>query len=378
MDPSSVIPTPRSVEIAITGRCNLACQYCFYADEMQARRDLPVQIWLDFFARLGLLGVMDVTLTGGEVFTRQDIFQLIDGLIENRMRYKLLTNGTLITSKTIKQFETGKRRIRLDSIQVSIDGSSAIVHDQSRPNSFDRSIRGLRLLKQAGFPVTVRVTVNRHNVANLEEITVLLLEDIGVANFSTNEAFPCGAANREDAQIVLTPSLREQAMLALDDLAARYPGRINALAGPQVFARELHRIDQLQSQGCHEIAGRGRLSACNGVFSKIAVMHDGMVTPCLMLSSIQLGNIQKDDFGALWTGHPVLQSLRQRQAISLNSLDTCNDCRLIGFCTGGCPAGALVYYGQLNVRNPYDCIRVLKGEDPFVQLENPGVTHANR
>ena len=82
--------SPKHVDIAITGKCNLACQYCFYADEMVAHTDLPTERWLSFFEELGRFGVMTVCLTGGEVFTRPDLFELIDGIIANRMRYSLL------------------------------------------------------------------------------------------------------------------------------------------------------------------------------------------------------------------------------------------------------------------------------------------------
>jgi len=62
---NGLMPTPRSVNIAITGRCNLRCKYCFYADEMTALTDLPTERWLAFFDELGRLGVMDVCLTAG-------------------------------------------------------------------------------------------------------------------------------------------------------------------------------------------------------------------------------------------------------------------------------------------------------------------------
>ncbi|MCK5055840.1 MAG: hypothetical protein KAT34_04245, partial [Candidatus Aminicenantes bacterium] len=81
--------TPESVSIAITGRCNLKCSYCFYSNEMTALGDLSTADWLDFFKELGRIGVMDATLSGGEAFTRPDLFGLIDGIIANRMRYSI-------------------------------------------------------------------------------------------------------------------------------------------------------------------------------------------------------------------------------------------------------------------------------------------------
>jgi len=52
---------------------------------------------------------MRVTLTGGEALSRPDFFKLVDGIIENRMRYSILSNGTLVTERTLAEFEKGKR-----------------------------------------------------------------------------------------------------------------------------------------------------------------------------------------------------------------------------------------------------------------------------
>ncbi|NIN95356.1 MAG: radical SAM protein, partial [Anaerolineae bacterium] len=195
--------------------------------------DLPTERWLAFFEELGRLGVMDVTLTGGEAFTRPDLFDLIDGVIANRMRYSILSNGTVIDEKVLAQFEIGKRRLRLDYIQISIDGSRAEIHDKSRPNSFRRAMRGLGLLKEAQFPVAVRVTINRHNPHDLENIARLLLDEIGLPSFTTNEAALIGAGCQNQGQISLTSAEELEAMETLKRLSERYPGHLKAQAGPQ-------------------------------------------------------------------------------------------------------------------------------------------------
>ncbi len=51
--PKGVAQAPQSVDLALTGRCNLSCKYCFYADSMTTRLDLPAERWLDFFSELG-------------------------------------------------------------------------------------------------------------------------------------------------------------------------------------------------------------------------------------------------------------------------------------------------------------------------------------
>lgn len=356
-----VMGAPASVDIAITGRCNLACRYCFYADEMVALRDLPEARWLALFEELGRLAVQRVTLTGGEIFTRADLFELLDGVIASRMRYSLLTNGTLITEAVLARFTEGRRRQRLDSIQVSIDGSRAEVHDRSRPESFSRALRGLRLLHEAGFPVTVRVTVNRHNVDDLEAIAALLLEDVGLSGFSTNEAFGCGATAR-DAAVMLSPAQRAQAMATLARLAERYPGRIGASAGPLAYAREFERIDAAMARGETGFAGRGTLCGCGGMWSKLAVLHDGTWVPCHNLSALALGRIGEDAMQDVWLRHPLMQRLRARHRISLARFASCRACVYRGFCTGGCPGGAVFETGEVDAPNLATCALRLRGE----------------
>jgi len=40
-----------------------------------------------------------------------------------------------------------------------------------------------------------------------------------------------------------------------------------------------------------------------------------------------------------------------------------------GFCTGGCPGGALFLNHDFNTRNPMDCYRILTGEETYPPSE---------
>jgi len=365
MGEQRIISTPKHVDIAITGRCNLKCAYCFYADEMTALTDLPTVVWLKTFEQLGELGVMDVTLTGGEVFTRPDFFELLDGVITNRMRYDILSNGTLIDEAVIDQFNQGKRRLRLNSIQISIDGATAEVHDYSRPHSFNRAIHALKLLRQHGFPLTVRVTINRYNYAELDKIAELLLDEVGLSGFSTNEAYPCGATNRYEQGIILSVPQRREVMQTLLQLNEKYHNRISAQAGPLALIQQEHLIQEAQAKDLTSLPGRGCLTACGGVFSKIALLHDGTIVPCHIISDLRLGNVLTDDLAEVWRHHPLMHAMRQRREISLDTIEPCKTCPYKGYCTGGCPGGALFLNGDFNTRNPMDCYRILIGEEEY-------------
>ena len=368
MIPARKVTMPREAEIAITGRCNLKCKYCFYANEMVGLRDLPTEAWLQAFEKLGDAGLMSITLTGGEVFTRRDLFELIDGIIANRMRYGILTNGTLITDELLDQFDTGKRRLRLNTIQVSIDGSTAEIHNKSRPHSFERAIRGLRLLKARGFRVIVRVTVNRHNVDDLENIAQLLLEDIGLPKFSTNEAIPVGSGCQHEPEVALSSQEQLQAMETFKRLLEKYPGRITGNAGPVAKIDFFDRMEEARRTG-NPLPYMGCLSACTGPYIKMDIEHDGTIVACHMLPGLKLGNILEVSLKDLWHSHPILNAMRHRGNIPMSDLPGCRDCEWNAYCNGSCPGLVHQSTGDLYLANPQDCYR------RFLQ-ETTGIQHA--
>ncbi len=361
--PKGVTIAPKSLDLALTGRCNLSCKYCFYADSMTTRVDLPAARWLDFFSELGGLGVQRVCLSGGEIFVRPDIFPLIDGVIDNRMRYSILSNGTLITKDVVASFCEGKRCIRMDSIQVSIDGSCAEIHDLSRPHkSFDRAVRGLRLLVEGRFPATVRVTLNHHNINDLEKIASLLIDEIGLSGFSTNEAEEMGTARCNGQNIMLTEEERRLAMKVLFELNERYGGKIKATAGPLSRAKMVRDIEEKISRGETGTPGRGTLCSCGGVFSRMAVLHDGTMVPCNMLPTLTMGVIGMHSLKDAWLTSPAINAVRRRREIPLSALPECAGCRYTGFCAGGCPAAVMAKSGRLIGIDPVSCFRAYSGE----------------
>ena len=329
---------PDSADVSITGKCNLKCRYCFYSDEMVALNDLTTEQWKQSIKKLGDAKLMRVTLTGGEPFARPDFFELVDSVIANKMRYSILTNGTLITEETINEFSKGKRRLRLDSIQISIDGSCAEVHNRNRPDSFDRAVKGLRLLIKNGFPVTVRATISRHNMDDLEDMAAFLLEDIGLPSMTNNEASPIGSGCRYSDEVALDQKEILAVGKRLEKLQEKYPGRISAQAGPLAKLRMYREMEDAKKTG--KLTNRwkmGYLSSCGGAFSKLAVLHDGSVVPCSMLHALKMGSILTDNLLELWNDSRVIQEVRNRYCIPMSDIEKCKNCAWVNYCNGGCP-----------------------------------------
>ena len=300
-----------------------------------------------------------LTLSGGEVFVRKDLFELLDRIIDRRMSYSILTNGVLVDEKMIARLMEKKRRLRLNSIQVSIDGSCAEIHDRSRGKGcFEKAVRGLRLLKEAGFPVTSRVTVNRHNVDDLDNVARLLLEDVGLDSFGTNDAMPMGAGCDNQAGITLLPQQQLQAMETLVRLEKRYNGRVTATAGPLAKWKMYGEMEHARATG--EKVARwqmGYLTACGCVFNKLAVHHDGIITPCNMLAGLELGRVNRDSVTTIWKTHPILKALKERRNIPMQEVPGCEECEWAPYCNGSCPGLAHTMTGDFNMANPHDCYK---------------------
>ncbi len=351
----SVIRTPRAVDVAITGRCNLRCSYCSHFDSSgEAGDDLSTGQWLDLFAELGRCAVMRVILQGGEPFFRADLAELIRGIVANRMRFRILSNGTLIDDEMAAFLaSTG----RADGVQISIDSFVPGHHDIFRgPGSFERAVEGIRALQRHGVPTDVRVTVHRLNVNDLEGLAQLLLDQLELDRFSTNSASHLGLCRRNAEQVQLTVQERSLAMRSLLGLSARYPGRISATAGPLAEARRWGDMVQAVRAG-ERLSGGGFLTGCGGPHDTLAVRSDGVYIPCMLLGHIELGRVGRDDLSEVWQTHSALAELRERSQIPLSDFELCQGCEYIEQCTGNCPALAYTAYNTVNHPSPDACFR---------------------
>ena len=350
-----VIRTPRSVDLDITNRCNLRCRYCYhFSGPGDVDQDLSKEEWLQFFQELNRCAVMDVTLAGGEPFFRKDLKQLVKGIVANRMRFNILSNGTLITDDMANFLSsTG----RCNGVQVSIDGSKPETHDACRgKGNFNRAIDGIWCLKKNNVPVQVRVTIHRHNVSDLEAIAKLLLKEIGLPGFSTNAASYMGLCRQNVDQVGLSVEDRILAMETLLKLNRKYDNRINAQAGPLAEATMWTEMEEAR-KGVSSIPMRGSLTACGCVMNKIAVRSDGTIVPCIMLSHIELGRINKDDLEEIWQHHPEMKKIRERRDIPLSGFEFCKGCQYINYCTGNCPGLAYTLTGKVNHPSPDACLK---------------------
>ncbi len=170
---------PRGIVYEATMRCNLHCEFCYVGDllniEGEWRQELPLDMLRRAFPpRAGL----QVSLTGGEVFMRKDIMDVLS--IFSDKGYVcgyLTTNGTIIDEARADALADLAARGFLKHISVSIDGPGER-HDVARgvKGTFERTAAGLKRLQDAarrkGAPlrVSINTTVAAESLEALDQM----------------------------------------------------------------------------------------------------------------------------------------------------------------------------------------------------------------
>ncbi len=160
----------RSLFFHLTDVCNIRCTHCYRASgpfRPKAGAELSKERIFELVDELVELGGEKITFTGGEPLTRRDCLEILR-YAGARVRLTLLTNAMLIDERIAR--ELAELPI---SVQVSLDGSTAEVHDAIRGRgSFERTLRGIAHLKDAGLGPKMSISAsmlrsNLHDLMNL-------------------------------------------------------------------------------------------------------------------------------------------------------------------------------------------------------------------
>jgi radical SAM protein with 4Fe4S-binding SPASM domain len=159
--------------IEISHRCNLACAHCYnnlpVIDHEAAGAELSVDEYRGILDELADLGCLWLLFTGGEVFARPDFLEIYTYAKRKGFIITIFTNATAITPK-IADALAEWRPFR---IEITLYGATRETYERvtRRPGSFERCLRGIRLLSERDLPIslkTMALTLNRHEIAAME------------------------------------------------------------------------------------------------------------------------------------------------------------------------------------------------------------------
>ncbi len=330
-----------------TRACNLACAHCYYS--ARARQD-PDELSTDEARRmiddLAQYGVPVLLFSGGEPLLRDDLFALGAYAVARGLHTVISTNGTLIDQAMARRI----RAAGFSYVGISLDGMRDI-NDRfrGRQGAFDAALAGIGHCKQAGVRVGLRLTLNRHNVGNLDAIFSLLeRERIPRACFYHLVYAGRGQQIRADD---LTPAETRAAMDMIfarteDFHACGVPCEIltvdNHTDGPYL----LQRVQARWPERTDEVLEMLRWNGGNASGSGIAdIDHLGRVHADQFWQHYSFGNVRERPFSEIWgdTRDPLLAGLRDRKP---RLHGRCSRCRYLDLCNGNLRVRAEAVYGD--------------------------------
>ena len=107
----------------LTYQCNLNCIHCYVVRE--DRPELSTSEIKDILGQLAQVGTLYLTFSGGEIFTREDFFQIAEYARKLHFALRLMTNGTLIDEQVADRVAA----LYPDQVSVSIYSTTPEIHN---------------------------------------------------------------------------------------------------------------------------------------------------------------------------------------------------------------------------------------------------------
>ena len=152
----------------ITPTCNLRCSFCFVALEPYAGPYLGTDEMRAALDKLADAGVLYLTLTGGEIFSRRDFADIYRHAVSRGFLITLFTNATMATERI--------RAVLAEhppfAIEASIYGADAEHYERVTgiPGSFAKFEQGIARLQSLGVDMLIKHPVTRLTVDHLDAI----------------------------------------------------------------------------------------------------------------------------------------------------------------------------------------------------------------
>lgn len=320
---------PKTLCLIISQDCNLRCSYCF-ADHGAfggERKLMSIETAKNSIGKiLGKDFSNYVIFFGGEPFLN---FSLMNELEEHvsetglEVKYATVTNGTIMND-AISKFIVDK----LFTLCISLDGPKEI-NDMQRfggnRSVHDQIIETIDRLKRNEIPFSVRCTITKKSINNIEEI-IDYIYSLGANKI----AFAPVTRVPQDSELFISDSEFETYAKNLSEFLKK---NLNQLASGNVTT-DVFPVFFILTQ---LVTKTGKIHHCSAGREFIAVTAEGDVYPChefVGLEEFKMGNVNDENF-------PADTFNRIKSTFNNHSIYNCEECKVCWarfLCGGDCAA----------------------------------------
>jgi len=261
-------PRLRTVEFAVTYRCNAHCGHCSAANlEDPNRREFSVAEVKRIVAEGRALGLLNINFTGGESLLREDLEDMARACGPRSAVVSVATNGLLFTPERARSLARAGVRI----VSISLDSVDPDTHDRfrGRPGLHAAALEAVESARRFGIEPFLCATISRSSLREGEAVRLVELADGLHTTITLQMACPVG----------------------------RWEGAERHLLGPdeQQEYYALTRRPHVRWEGLSNYLAEG----CPAGIEKLALTPYGDVLPCVF-AHVSYGNLRDEPLETIW------------------------------------------------------------------------------
>ena len=339
---------PLNGAFELTSRCNYNCKMCYVHDPSKAidliGKELTADQWIRIAEDARDAGMLNLVLTGGEIFLRSDIEDIYERLSRMGFKITLYTNGSLIDEAKAKWLG----RIPPTSMEITLYGASAETYEKLCGNSagYERTVKAVDMLLADGVNLELKMTVTHDNMGDMEKIAEFAYKR-GLPLSIVDYLFPQMACGSPD-HCRLSPrdlvDFMKKFFSATERLKEAYSTGELPKQTLERATRIIQDIEKLDRD--RESAERKSAFTCKAGTSSFWVNWEGIMVPCGMMKEPAI-NLLQTSFNEAW----------DRLCEGIYDIPVCSECEkcsLRGFCDV-CPAKLKTETGHYDRPAPYLC-----------------------
>jgi len=305
---------PLVVHFDLTYRCSLRCLHC-YLTGGEKWFECTLDEVKDILDQLAEAGSLYLTLSGGEIFLRDDFSEIMSHARKLHFAVRLLTNGVLIDGEKASEIAEWHPEM----VAFSVYSLNPSTHDAiTRENgSLAKTLGAIRALKEKDVPLKISSVLMKSNIDDYRRL----------------HSFAKELEAQFQADYRITPRIDGSQKPLKFHIGDQEVMRV--LSDP-IFSRE-YEPDPAQGY-----SGIFNSIPCGAGHMSCYISPSGVVTPCIQVP-IACGSLLKETFSDIWNVSPALEAFR---SIRFSDMPKCANCELFAYCRP-CPGLNLVETGSI-------------------------------
>lgn len=328
---------PKAIVLIINMSCHTNCIYC-YANKKHPYTPIPTSRILELIREAKRIGIMSLTVSGGEFFLHPDWRVILKEMLTNGFVPEISTKVPL-DKKTLQDART----LGLDAIQFSLDTLNPEIASRTlnvTPDYIHKITGSIRFADELSLKITLKptlssITCNRANLSSVLEFAESL-QNVDKVTVST---MGCSMYIAKDTNRTIIPSVRQVKDIINYIQTSRHTVHISPDENLTV-----------KEDLCNEDRFKER-AVCSANLDGIIILPDGKVTICEELywhSSFVIGDLTKQSIMEVWNSDKAtgLWNIGKEEMPEYSACRNCEDIHRCRQGQGVCWKMVLQAYGM--------------------------------